>query len=234
MPKATQKLIVDVEEAEEEIPLHGTINEEEAKAYRESIDKIFEDMAMNIKNNIANALELAIIDLRAVIMKHITGAEEVDTGSILKTIRDPTCLALREQTEDVIEKLEEILPDSETASGGEIIKTIDDVEALTEEQKHDIGEIFNNLEIAHEYLGRSCGLMGALSRSLSSKQLLLLLKASVRPLIQINTIRGFLDEPKASMMGKGLLESKDDRVLTTMTPAPSSEILKKEKINSPF
>ena len=33
---------------------------------------------------------------------------------------------------------------------------------------------------------------------------------------------------------KGLLESKDDRVLTTMTPAPSSEILKKEKINSPF
>ena len=49
MPKATQKSSVDVEEAEEEIPLHGTINEEEVKAYRESIDKIFEDMATNIK-----------------------------------------------------------------------------------------------------------------------------------------------------------------------------------------
>ena len=179
-------------------------------------------------------MELAIIDLRAEIMKHITGTEEVDTGSILKTIRDPTCLALREQTEDIIEKLEEILPDSETASGRDIIKTIDDVEALTEEQKHDIGELFDNLEIAHKYLGRSCRLMGALSRSLSSKQLLLLLKASIRPLIQINTITGFLDEPKAGTMEKGLLESKDDRVLTTMTPAPSSETLKKEKINSPF
>ena len=142
-----------VEEAEEEIPLHGTINEEEAKAYRERLDKIFEDKAKNIKNNIANAMELAIIDLRAEITKDITGVEEVDTGSILKMIRDPTCLALGEQTEDVIEKLEEILPDSETASGGEIIKTIDDVEVLTEEQKHDIGEIFDNLEIAHENLG---------------------------------------------------------------------------------
>ena len=36
------------------------------------------------------------------------------------------------------------------------------------------------------------------------------------------------------MMEKGLLESEDDKVLATMTPAPSSEILKKEKINSPF
>ena len=76
--------------------------------------------------------------------------------------------------------------------------------------------------------------MGALSRSLSSKQLLLLLKASIRPLIQINMITGFLDEPKASTTEKGLLESKDDRVLTTMTPAPSSEILKNEKLNSHF
>ena len=61
------------------------------------------------------------------------GAEEVDTASILKTIWDPSCLVLREQTEDVMEKLEELQPHSETASRGEIIKTIEDVEALTEE-----------------------------------------------------------------------------------------------------
>ena len=189
-------------------------------------------MATNIENNIANTMELAIIDLRAEIVKQITGTEEVDTGSILKSIRDPTCLALREQTEEVIEKIEEILPESETASGGDVIKTIDDVEALTKEQQHEIAEIFDNLEIAHEYLGRSCRFMGALSRSLSSKQLLLPLKASIRPLIQINSLAGFLDEPKASMMGRSLLESKDNRVLATMTPTPSSETLKNEKVNS--
>ena len=234
MPKATQKSVVDVDEAEEETPLHGAINEEDAKTYRKGLDKVFDDLAKNIKNNIANAMELAIIDLKTHITKHITGTEEVDAGGILKTIRDPTCLTLREQTEEVREKLEEILPDSEIPSGRDIIKNIDDVEALKEQQKHDIGEIFDNLEIAHEYLGQACGLMGGLSRTLSSKQLLLLLKTTIRPLIQVNTITGFLDEPRAGTMEKGLLDSKDDKVLATMTPAPSSEILKKEKINSPL
>ena len=62
MPKATQKLVADVDEAEEETPLHGAINEEDAKRYRKGLDKVFDDLAKNIKDNIANAMELAIID----------------------------------------------------------------------------------------------------------------------------------------------------------------------------
>ena len=89
MPKATQKSVVDVEEAEEETPLHGAINEEEAKTYRKGLDKVFDDLAKNIKDNIANAMELAIIDLKTHITKHITGAEEVDTGGILKHYLGP-------------------------------------------------------------------------------------------------------------------------------------------------
>ena len=60
MPKAKQKSVP--EEAEEETPLHGVINEEEAKTYRKSLDKIFDDLAKNIKDNIGNAMELAVID----------------------------------------------------------------------------------------------------------------------------------------------------------------------------
>ena len=141
---------------------------------------------------------------------------------------------MREQTEEVREKLEEIIPDPDIPSGKDIIKDIEDVGALNEQQKRDIGEIFENLEIAHEYLGRSCGLMGGLSRTLTSKQLLLLLKTTIRPLIQVNTIEGFLDEPRAGTSEKGILQSEEDKILNSMTPAPSSEILKKEKINSPF
>ena len=234
MPKATQKSVADIEEAEEETPLHGAINEEEAKTYRKGLDKIFDDLAKNIRDNIGNTMELAVTDLKTHITNYISGTEEVDTNGLLKTIRDPTCLILREQTEEVRKKLEEILPDSDIPSGRDIIRNIDDVEALNEQQKHDIGEIFDNLEIAHEYLGRTCGLMGGLSRTLSSKQLLLLLKTTIRPLIQVNTLTGFLDEPMAGTSEKGILESEDDKILATMTPAPSSEVLKKEKINSLF
>ena len=33
MPKATRKAVIDIEEAEEEISLHGLINEDEAKVH---------------------------------------------------------------------------------------------------------------------------------------------------------------------------------------------------------
>ena len=194
MPKATQKSVTtgdDVEEVDKDIPLHGMINEEEARSYRESLDKVFDDMATNIEDHIANAMELAIMDLKIEIVKQIPSTEEADTVSILKSIQDPSCLAVREQMEEVIAKLEEILPESNTTSGKEVIESIDELEPLTKEKRHDIGEVFDNLEIAHKYLGRSCRLMGALSHLLSSRQLLLLLKASIRPLVQINTLGGF-------------------------------------------
>ena len=141
---------------------------------------------------------------------------------------------MRESTEEAREKLEEIDPDSDIPGGKDIIQDIENVGTLNEQQKRDIGEVFDNLEIAHEYLGRSCGLMAGLSRTLTSKQLLLLLKTTIRPLIQVNTIEGFLDEPGASTSRKGILQSEEDKILNSITPAPSSELIKKEKINSPF
>ena len=82
---------------------------------------------------------------------------------------------------------------------------------INEQQKNDIGEVFDNLEIAHEYLGRSCRLMAGLSRTLTSKQLILLLKTTIRPLIQVKTVEGFLDELGASTSKEGIAQSEDDK-----------------------
>ena len=232
MPKAKQKSVA--EDVEEDTPLHGVINEEESKIYRNGLDKIFDNLAKNIQDNIGNAMELAVKDLKTQIADHIPGAEEVDPNGILNTIRDPSCLILRKSTEEAREKLEEVDPDSDIPSGKDIIQDIENLGTLNEQQKHDIGEVFDNLEIAHEYLGRSCGLMAGLSRTLTSKQLLLLLKTTIRPLIQVNTREGFLDESGASTSRKGILQSEEDKILNSITPSPSSELIKKEKINSPF
>ena len=76
--------------------------------------------------------------------------------------------------------------------------------------------------------------MAGLSRTLTSKQLLLLLKTTIRPLIQVNTIEGFLDKPGASTSKEGTTKTEDDKILYSITPSPSSELIKKEKSNSPF
>ena len=92
---------------------------------------------------------------------------------------DPACLAIQKQTEEIEEKLEELMPEIDIPSGEDVIEKIDEIEALTTEQKNDIGELFENLEVTHKHLSHSCGLMAVLSQSLSSKQLLLLMKSSI-------------------------------------------------------
>ena len=66
-------------------------------------------MATNVEEGTANAMELAITALKLAMIKQIPGAEEVDTGCILRAIQDPSCLAMRKQTEEVEAKLEEII-----------------------------------------------------------------------------------------------------------------------------
>ena len=76
--------------------------------------------------------------------------------------------------------------------------------------------------------------MAGLSRSLTSKQLLLLMKTTIRPLIQVNIKEGLLDESVAGTSRKGILRLEEDEILNSLTPSPSSELIKKEKVNSPF
>ena len=232
MPKAKQKSVA--EEVEDDTPLHGVINEEESKIYRKDLDKIFDNLSKNIQDNVGNTMELAVKDLINRIADQIPNAEEIDPVGILNTIRDTSCLILRNPTEEAREKMEEVDPDSDIPSGKDIVQDIENLGTLNEQQKHDIGEIFDNLEIAHEYLGRSCGLMAGLSRSLTSKQLLLLMKTTIRLLIQVNIKEGLLDEPVAGTSRKGILRSEEDEILNSLTPSPSSELIKKEKENSPF
>ena len=55
MPKAKQKSVT--EQVEDDTPLHGVINEEEAKVYRKD-RKILDNLAVNIQDNVGNAMEL--------------------------------------------------------------------------------------------------------------------------------------------------------------------------------
>ena len=59
------------------------------------------------------------------------------------------------------------------------------------------------------------------------------MKASIRPLVQINTLAGLLDDPKRSGKKRDLLENTADRVKVTMILMPAAKTIKKERVNSP-
>ena len=104
---------------------------------------------------------------------------------------------------------------------------------LTKEQKEMIRELFDELEIAHKALTQACSTLGVLSRSLTGRQLLLTLRASVHPLIQLNKLEKFWKEPAIETQRADLPDDTHQCIAITMTPDPSSNIMKKEKQNSP-
>ena len=83
----------------------------------------------------------------------------------------------------------------DTLDPRDILSKTEELGDLTKEQKEQIGELFDELEVAHEALTWACSTLGVLSRSLTGRQLLLTLRASVRPLIQLNKLEKFWKEP---------------------------------------
>ena len=86
------------------------------------------------------------------------------------------------------------MPLTEILKGEDVAADLDNMEPLSKEQKEQITELFKDMEIVHEHLVCSCSTLGNPSRSLSSWQLLLLLKMSIRLLVQLNVTPGLFDE----------------------------------------
>ena len=87
------------------------------------------------------------------------------------------------------------------------------------------------LEVTHEHTGRACSGLAWLSMMLNPSQLMATLKATTRPLIQINALEDFLDKPRAHRRSE-LTDDTESRVRATMSPNPNMKDLK-EKENSP-
>ena len=95
-----------------------------------------------------------------------------------------------------------------------------------------INKLFDCLEVAHDHTAHACSTLGTLSQSLDSNQLLLLLRASVRPMVQIKSLPGFLNEPSMSHKME-LPEKKMQRIETLMIPDQISIYITPEKPKSP-
>lgn len=120
--------------------------------------------------------------------------EEADPKIIIDAVRDPTCMAIHPHTEENLQKLEELMPLAEVPRGMDVVSDINEMEPLSAEQRRQIRELFKDMEVAHEHLVHSCSTLGILSRTLKSKQLIILLKVRMRSLIHMNAMPGWFKE----------------------------------------
>ena len=95
-----------------------------------------------------------------------------------------------------------------------------------------IRELFDSLEVAHSHLASACSVLSQLSSTLKPTQLMTILEASIRPLVQIKTTSAFKlrDVPEKR---SELPDDPEERVKLLMIPNPAANTIKDEKINSP-
>ena len=95
-----------------------------------------------------------------------------------------------------------------------------------------IRELFDSLETAHSELALACSALSHLSGTLKSRQLMTILEASTRPLIQIKTTSAF-KLPGVPDKVSELPDDPEERVELLMMPNPTANTLKDERVNSP-
>lgn len=93
-------------------------------------------------------------------------------------------------------------------------------------------ELFDDLEVAHDRMARVCGRLSSLSNVLSPAQLIMVLKATIRPMLQVNAVQKYLDTPMVAERKVHLPDNRGEWIKITMILDPGSENLKKEKANS--
>ena len=102
---------------------------------------------------------------------------------------------------------------------------------MTEADQRVVAELFKSLETTHNQLATACGLLGRLSRTLNPEQLMTIIKASIRPLIQLNTMAR-VDTTTTTKKPSELPEEQMECVKLMLAPNPGASLLKKERLNS--
>ena len=192
IPKATKKssdtevkpgdLIKIEEEAETEMEPYHAINLKEARHHVQRLHEALQTMEAKIKGGkIKDVLKDIIQEFKETICMVLPSMAEAKIMDILHSIRDPTCLAIHPQSEEVEGLLEELIPSEEIPSSSSVMGSMTGKRTLSEEEREMIQELFETLETAYNHIGRACGLIGVLSKKLNSSQLMTALKASMRP-----------------------------------------------------
>ena len=229
MPKAARKSPGEVEET----GLSGVINPEEAEDHANDLEALMANIEERVKaGDTKNSLNETLKNIKTRLAAMIPSMEAADLDTVSQAIRDKDFKVLSPRTEEREQLLEELLPSDEIPGALGVVQAVQEEDMLTETDQELIAELFDTLETAHNQLATACGLIGRLSHTLKPSQLMLVLKASIRPLIQLRTALG-LDIEAVTNGPAELPDNQAGRIEVMIVPDPNMSQLKKEKINSP-
>ena len=149
------------EEKEEEWPETGAQNVEEAEHYTDKINNIFDHLSVLIHEDVKTALSQTVQNFKKVMTKQWESMGAADTDVVLRTIKDPTVLYLRQHL--TAGGVEVVDPPEELPSGEEFLRQLPEWARQAEETAF-IVDIFSHAAQAHEHLSKVCANVAALAK----------------------------------------------------------------------
>ena len=222
---AKDNLVVDlVEEEEEEWPEAGVQNVEEAEWYQDKINHVFDHLSVLIHEDTKTALSETIQNFKKVVTKQWESMGDVTWTSSSESIKDPTALYLRQHL--TAGGIEVVDPPEELPSGQQFLRQLPEWARWAEETAF-IVDIFSHVAQAHEHLSEVCANVAALAKITDKTTLMAVINGAVRPLVQLNIPKGFLNpiKDKKALTSK---EEKKEKVKKTALPVPDATCLKHE------
>ena len=150
--------------------------------------------------------------MKATIAEVAQQMTKADVYMVLKAIKDMICLAMRPAMDKIEEAPGELMSLEDIPSRTDMVAEAEEETLLMENQRQLLVELFDNLEVVHEHTARSCSVLAALSKTLSTAQLKTVLQASVRPLVQLNALGGLFNPPLARPQRAELPDEVNERV----------------------
>ena len=211
MPKAHRD-----DDSNDQVLPHGTINEEEAERHRLRLEKVIDDLRRS-------AMEPSIREIMGNFMMSIkTCCEEIyppltgaDAQKVLHSMGDPYGLAIREQTEEVENRLELCMPEEELPEADEMIWMVSSMEPLSDEARTTLTSLMEHTAEAHYQATRAAKNLAQLSKTCTTSQLMMIMKFTVRLLIQLEGMPGPIGERSTPVRKRDLPEEIEARINLT-------------------
>ena len=151
--------------------------------------------------------------------------DTADPDAVWQAIKDKVSLCIYPPMEEKERMLKCLLLAKEVPLTAQVLMAMEDRDNLTKEDRALINELFESLEVEQSQMALACSVMGRLSRNLKPRQLMVVLQATIMPLIQIKMTSALL-EPDAPGGTMELPEEQEERVELLMILDPTSKSLK--------
>ena len=199
--KAVNNIII-VQDDPDDFPEDGPQNSEEARSYIEKLDSIFSTMDDMLQDDRKDMLHVTVAALKNIMVKHWQQMSEANIDLVMKAIQDPSCVYLWEH----------LMPE-----GPDVMEPTMDIPITWEficqlpkkKRKQEVCELitttFYHLGKAHAHMSSYAVNMSSLAKIANPDTFDAVLKATTRPMIQVNIPERFLSpfsEPKPKTMAE--------------------------------